>query len=417
MVRTGVIWVISSVLLVSIGLLAVSGVAIADETTLTVTVTDQDGEPIQGAEVTAEWSDGSGSDVTRSNGNALIDVPSDSTVDVSVEHEDYVQNVPKRVFDPTEGVTIEMAEPGTAELTVLDEEDGEPVENVQLRIEHTEIGEHDDGALVDIIETGPDGVAEIADIEQRSYAVDTRRAGYLDVETEFDLDDSEVSETIEIESARIDIEFLVTDDHFSPPQSLQGASITVDGSAAGETGSDGTQVTRLDVNDEYEITIDKDGYDAKTSTFRAGEEPETIEFSIQRTPEITIQPLQTAVVVGQQTQVTIIDAYADPVTGAEVTLNGENVGETDDQGQLRFNVTESGENVIEAQSAGLSDSVSIEGYDPAAEQPDDPPENGDDADDGDEDDEEDTDSFGPGFGVLVALVSLLGVAVALARRE
>lgn len=414
MFRKGVATALVVLMMLCIGVLVAGGALATDQTTLTISVTDQNGNAIGGAEVTAEWDDGDASAVTASNGQALIDVPADADVSVHVEHDTYVQNVAKAVDDPSGSVTIQMALPGTAEITVLDQDSQDPVEDVDLRIEHTSVGEHDDGALVDVITTGPNGIAEISGIEQREYAVDTSKPGYLVVDTEIQLDSSSISETIEIESSRVDIEFRVRDNHFSPPQPLADAQIQVDGSSAGTTTSDGTQVTRLDVNDNYEISISKDGYDSITETTRIGEESETIDFSIRRTPEINLDPLQTAVVVGQPTQVTITDAYGDPVDQAAVTLNGESVGATDPQGMLRFDITQGGENTIEAESRGLRDSVTIQAYDPDA-----PAETDGSADDagGEESDDGDTDSFGPGFGVGAAIAAIAGLAVAMKRRE
>jgi len=415
-------------LLVCLGVIAAGSAVADDQTTMTVEVTDQDGTVIEDAEVTANWDDGSGTDVTRSNGQAYIDVPSDGDIDVTVEHENFVQNVPKTGVDPTDTVGVEMAPPGTATITVVSE-DGETVDDVQLALSHTEIGNHDDGEQIATATTESDGTAEISDIEQRTYAIETDRSGYLGMATEFDLDDEEISETLEVESSRVDIEFNVTDDHdhFSSPVPLEGAAIEVDGSSAGETGSDGTQVTRIDVNDEYEVVVDKAGYDAETRTIEVGEQEEMFGMSIQRTPEIIIEPLQSAVVTGQPTLVTITDAYGDPVAEASVIVNDEHVGETDEQGMTMFNVTDTGENTIEATSNGLESTVTIEGVDPDAVEEviendgtdtDDADDTAD-ADDADDtaDEADDEDTFGPGFGALAAIGAIAGLTILLLRRE
>ncbi|MFW6434903.1 MAG: SpaA isopeptide-forming pilin-related protein [Halovenus sp.] len=391
-------------LFVGLCLGALGTVSAQEETTMTVSVTDGDGNPISDAEVTASWGDDEGTDTTRSNGNALIDVPSDADIEVSVEHPDYVQNVPREVDDPENRVDIEMLEPGAAEITVVESENGDPVEDVELVLTHTDVGKHDDGVEVATIETDADGVAEISEIEQREYAVETNRPGYLINRTTFDLNTDQISERIEIESRNVEIEFNVTDSYLDSP--VQGATITVDGSSAGTTTSDGTQVTRLAVNDNYDVTVDKEGYNEKTRELQVGEQSATFDMTIRRTPEISIEPLQTAVVAGQMTQVTITNAYGDPVPDASVSLNGESVAQTNAEGIATFTVSDAGENTVSAESQDLEDSVTIEGVEQTA---------GNETDDGNGDGG--TDTVGTGFGVVVAVLAILGVTVALSRRR
>ena len=147
-------FVVVAALIVSLGIGTLGTVSAQEQTTMTVSVTDGNGDPISDAEVTASWGDGEGTDTTRANGNALIDVPTGADIEVSVEHPDYVQNIPKTVDDPDNTVSIEMLEPGAAEITVVDEENGEPVEDVQLTLTHTNVGRHDDGAEVVHVRSG-----------------------------------------------------------------------------------------------------------------------------------------------------------------------------------------------------------------------------------------------------------------------
>jgi len=385
------------------------GSASADETTtMTVNVTDQDGDPLGDIEVTAQWDDGEGTDTTRSNGNALIDVPATATVHVTLEDPAglVVQNVEKRVEDPTQRVDIQMAPPGSVEFTVSDVDGDEPIEDVRLRLRHTEVGKYDDGELVASVESNAAGVVTVSDIEQRSYELTTSRAGYLDTEREVDLDSSTVTQEIELESRNVEVEFSVTDSYLQSP--LRDATIRVDGSSAGSTQSDGTQITRLPVNDNYEITVEKDGYDAVTERLILAEESRVFEAEIRRTPAVHIQPLQTSVVTGQPTQVTITNAYDDPVSDATVSLNGDPVGTTDAQGMVQFNVTTAGENTVAVESEGLESSMTIQGFNPDAA-----PAASDQSDVADEE----TDSFGPGFGVGIAIVSILGLALIVTRRS
>lgn len=408
MKRLGVILLVCA--LVAGGSLVVLGtVSAQEETTVTVSVTDENGNAIEGATVTAAWDDtdeyGAGEDSgeTRSSGNVLLDVPTnadEANVEITAEHPDFVQNLPVSVDNTSEVVDVEMREPGSVSIRVVNTNDN-PVSNVRLRIRHTNT------AIVDVVETGPDGIAEVSELERRSYIVDTNRPGYLSNQTEFELDFAEVDHRIQIEQRNVEIEFSVTDDYLD--DSLEGATIQINGEPAGTTTSDGTQVSRRGVNDNYQITVNKEGYDPVTRQLRVGEEPTDFEVAIRRTPEISIEQLQTAVVTGQQTQIQITNAYGDPVSGATVSLNGESVGTTNDQGIATFEVNQAGDNTLLVESDGLEDSATIEGIDESS---------GNESQNQTEDDEDDdADSVGPGFGAVVALVAIAGLSVALSRRR
>lgn len=395
--------------------------AVQDLGTVQVTVVDRSGEGLGDIEVTASWDDGEETESTRTNGQALIDVPVGETVEFTVSDPDgeYVRNhQPVEASNAAgEQLSIEMAEPGDVELSVVDTA-GDPVEGTELTLFH-----EGDSRIVERVTTDGEGIATVPDIERRSYDVEAIRAGYNSAAANFTLAGSGTSETIEIESNRVNVDFTVTDDHFDPAQPVQGATIDIAGfGSLPGTFSDGTQNQDLPVNDEYEITVDKEGYDPAEVTLDVGEEPTSLNASIQRTPAITIDQLQDAVVVDQPTLVTITNAYGEPVSGASVSVNDDSVGETDDQGQIFFNVTDTGENELTASYEGLTASGTIVGVEPSADTPADP-DGGDeddsgadaDGDDGD-DDEASDDGSGPGFGVLAAVVAVFGLAL-LARRR
>jgi len=381
-------------------------VSAQEETTMTISVTDENETPIPGATVTAQWEAGenyeAGEDSaeTRSNGDVLLDVPTNATVELTAEHPEYVQNIPVRVEDPTEDATLEMREPGSVTFTVIDTEENS-VDNVRLRIRHR------NSAIVDVVKTNQNGVVEVQELEQRPYTVDTIRPGYLTNTTQFEITTQTEAHRIQIESKNVEIEFSVIDSYLEEP--LEGATISMDDSPAGTTTSDGTQVSRRGVNDNYEITVEKDGYETRSREIRLGEEPTTVNMSLRRTPEISIDQLQTSVVTGQQTQVTITNAYGDPVSGATISVNGAEVAETNEQGVAMFQVNQTGDNEILAQSANLQDSATIRGIDESDD---------DETTNQTEDDESGgSDSLGSGFGALVAVVAIVGGALVLSRRR
>jgi hypothetical protein len=389
-----------------------------------VIVKDRAGNRLSDIEVTAEWGDGqTNSDTSTSRGRVLIDVPPNTDVEFSVNDSDdaFVRNhQPVRVDSAAldEPVTIQMAPRGGVTFAVVDT-NGNPVEDTQLQLTH-----ESDPRTVDIVETGTDGTVTVSGIEQRSYNVNILRAGYLREQQIVEVNEQEVSEEIEIESARVTVDFTVLDDHFSEPRPLEGAEVEIAGGQRVPTDASGEAQARIQVNDDYEVTTILDGYQERTTTLRVGEKPTSLEIRTQRNPAISINQLQNAIVVGQPTQVTITNAYDEPVEGATVSLNDDTVGETDLQGQVVFNITQAGANTIEASYQSLSAETMLEGVDPNQSM------DGDESDEGTDESDEETDgsdtaddsengddAIGPGFGIVAALGAVIGLALLAARRR
>ena len=396
-----------------------------------IIVEDPNGDRLSDIEVVASWGENqSSSDTTTSQGRVLLDVPANEHVEFTVNDTDgeFVRNhqprrvLPNRIDGP---ITIQMAVRGQIDFTVVDTSD-EPVEGARLRLTHD-----DDERTVTTIFTDENGDALVSDIEQRTYRVNVLRAGYNTTQETVELSADATASTIEIESHRVNVDFTVFDDHFEEPEPLEGATVDIESVGSPiPTDENGETQARLPVNDNYELTVLLDGYQETTTTLRLGQEPTAVELQTQRDPSISINQLQDAIVVGQPTQVTITNAYDEPVENAMVSLNDESVGQTDAQGQIVFNITETGTNTIEASASGLSASTTLEGIDPDADSGDDTDDGTDDSmDDGAEgttgdasaddsdDDSGSADAIGPGFGLLAAVGAVLTIALLARRRE
>lgn len=399
-----------------------------------VIVEDRSGTRLSNIRVTAEWGDGeSDSATTSSAGRALLDVPNNANVEFFVNDtaNQFVRNHQPVTVGPAnidDAVTIQMAQWGQTEFTVVDAED-EPVPEATLRLFH-----EGDTRLVDLVTTGEDGTVSVSGIEQRSYDVAISRAGFNRSDQTIEVADGG-AETFEIERHRVNVDFTVRDDHFEEPRPLEDATVDIESVGSPlPTDESGETQARIPVNDNYRVTVLLEGYREATRTLRLSQRPTSLEITTQRTRSISINQLQNAIVVGQPTQVTITNAYAEPVEGATVLLNDETVGQTDAQGQIVFNISQAGDNTIEAKSRGLTASTTLQGVDPDAggsedtdgsdggteEQTDSTDESDDETDastseDG-ADDGDSADAIGPGFGVAAALVALLGVGL-LTRRS
>jgi PGF-CTERM protein len=391
---------------------AIGGVAGQDTVTVDVTLVDQDGEGVGDAELTATWDGGSDTATTTSGGAALLEVEAGADVEISVDHPVYVRNQPYEIEDASvpEGenrlpVEVDVSMSGTTTVTVTDEA-SQPIGDVAVRFRQQFENRSND--VVETIRTDQNGVAETAELERGEYEVWTRAEGFLDTYRDFTLSDPEAELDITISRGSVELTVNVTDDHFDPPLPVENANIQIEDDVL-STRSDGTRTTDMAVNTIYEISVTKDGYGSVTEEIKISEADATMNVSISRTPEITVDSAQDRVVVNESTTVTVTDAYGDPVEGTTVSLNDEELGETDANGQLTIQITAAGQQTIAASDGDLSDSITIEGVSPGSDEtptqtatPTEEP--------------EDDDSLGPGFGVGTGLVALVAAAL-LARRR
>jgi len=392
----------------TVGHAAIGGVAAQNgEVTLTITVVDSDGNTVSGIDLSVTWDGGDGGPrnaTTRANGQALVDVPEGSDVEITIDDDRYVRNRPFTLSDAsTERVEVPISRSGTATITVR--QASGPVADAQVSL-------RDDTDWVGTYRTDDDGVITTDRLEKGEYRVFTRKSRYLINRTSITVPgDGEATSTVLLRRGTVEARFVVTDDHFEDPRPVENATIEIAG--VGTTLStlpDGTRSTDLPVNRDYEITVTKGGYGSEVRTLEVGQEPVTFEASIQRTPGLNIRAANSRVVVGESTTVTVANEYDERVSGATVSVAGESAGETDSQGQVTVPIESEGNVTIEATDGDNSASVIVEGVDPSSDDtptatatPEPTP-------------TESAGVFGDGFGIVAALLALLG-AVLLARRR
>ena len=393
-----------------IAALAVGAVA-ADPVTLTVSVTDQDGDPVGGATVEATWENGTGetgtvSGVTANNGNVLLDAPEGASVELDVEDDAYVRNRPLRIENASESsVDLGVTRSGTATVTVVDDENRTQA-NATVRV-------REDGRTVDRGETGADGVFETARLERGDYDVTVVKPGYREASRVVTVT-ADAGTEIAIERGTTTLEVRTLDDHFDPPMPIETASVEVSSSVFdGQVSvTEGTASLTVPVNALYTVAVVKDGYEPSLERVRVRESPASAKATAQRTAALTVAPANQRVLVGETTRVTVRNAYDEPVAGATVEVDGEAVGETDDRGEVDVPIPSAGNRTIVARDGAVaSDPVTVEGVDTAEEA------DGNDSDgagNGTEggDGAGTTDDENPGFGVVAALLALLAVGVA-----
>jgi len=334
-------------------LAGVGGAAAAQsDVTLTVTVVDESGESISGVDLSASWDGGSTNETTRSNGQALVDVPAGADVTIRATHPEYVLRDPVVVEDADGGaVEIEMAPTGTATVTV-ESADGDPVGNAVVRLFR-------DGSLVVNERTDDGGTLVTERVETGEYRLVAFGRGYLRTETTVDVD-GDVSTTVDVEEGSALATVSVVDDHFDPARPLRDATVRIEGVGSVQTLGGGEATLGVPVNSRLDVAVSRPGYENVTRTVRVNESPVNFTVATNRTDELTLESDAREIDAGGQVSLTVTDEYGDPVSGATVSLDGEAVGETDADGRATLSIDSGGEHTIAVTSGEVAAETTVE---------------------------------------------------------
>jgi len=404
--------VAATVLLIAV---VATGGAVAqnDPVTLTVAVTDQDGDAVGGVTVEAAWETESGetgtaSGMTASNGNVLLDVPEGASVNLDVDDDTYVRNTPLRIDDATASdVALDVSRSGIATVSVVDNQNRSQADaTVTIR---------EGGRSIDRGETDSDGTYETARLERGTYQVTVVKPGYYETQREVTVSLS-TEVTVGIERGTVTLDVRTFDDHFEPPEPIDNGSVRVSSSVYdGEVSvTEGTASLNVPVNAAYTVEVVKDDYDATPKRVRVQESAISTNVTAQRAQTLSVTSVNQRVLVGEMTRVTVRNAYDERVAGATVIVDDEEVGETDDRGEVDVPISSAGDRTIVAQDGAIeSEPITVEGVETAAEAD----SGGNESNDTDDDGSGDTDDGAPGFGVLATVLALLVAAAAAGRRH
>ena len=385
----------------AVAVLATGGAAGADVVTLTVSVTDQDDQPVGGVDVVATWEDSgetqTATGTTASNGRVFLDVPESATVEIDVEDDTYIRNRPLTVDEASESeVDLAVSRSGTASVSVVDTRD-RPQADARVRIRER-------GLTVDHGQTDDSGVYASNRVERGTYTLRVVKPGFFETRQEVTID-GEANATVEIERGEVELTVRVLDDHFDPPEEIETSTVSLDSSvySAQVTATDGRASLNVPVNVGYTAEVVKDGYDPTPERISVREQDMTVNVTAQRTASLTLTSANERVIVGERTRVTVRNAYDEPVAGATIEVDGDAVGETDDRGELVVTIDAPGDRTIIATDGDVSsDPVTVEGV-------------SEDTPDADADVDE-TDDGAPGFGIIAAAIALIAAAAAAVRR-
>ncbi len=391
------------------GAVAAADAAQPDLVTVMMMVQTNEGEPVGGASVEVFYDSGSNQTQTFSNGQALVDVPRGTDITVDVTDDDFVLNRPVGATNVDGDTVVEVTMYPKATMVVETADDGGTVRNAQVSV--TKRGSE---AELDSDTTGDDGIYQLDDIETGVYDVTVVKRGYLREQVEINLTQPSTGQTVVLEEATTNLDVRVFDDHFRSPQPLSDAVVTVvtDGQEvlSGRTGDNGRRQLSVGVNGQYTIRVTKDDYTMTERTIVVGESGQELEFNVRRTPTLTVRPGADSVAAGETVLVQVRNAYGESVEGATIERDGERVGTTDANGELRVEIPETGEfEIVASQNGVTSEPTVIEGIDRA------PDTTETTTTTETTETTEESDPL-PGFGPVVALVAAV-LAIALLRRR
>lgn len=391
------------------GTLASADAAQSDLVTITVEVQTDEGDPVGGADVEVRYDGGSNQTQTFSNGQALVDVPRGATVTIEVTDDEYVINRPVRTSDVDGETLVRVTMYPKATMVVETADEGGTVRDAQVSI-----SKRGSGVELDSDTTGDDGIYQIEDIETGVYDVTVVKRGYLREQTAVNLTQPSTGRTVTLEEATATLDVRVFDDHFRSPQPLSDAEVTVvtggEEVLSGRTGDNGRRQLSVGVNGQYTVRVTKDDYTTTEQTIVVGETGQELEFNVRRTPTLTVRLGADSVAAGESVLVQVRNAYGESVEGATIERDGERVGTTDGNGEIRVEVPDVGDFEVVARQDGVtSDAATIEGIDRATETTETTTATTTET-------TEESDPL-PGFGPVVALVAVLVAIAALRRRR
>ena len=386
----------------AVAILATGGAAGADVVTLTVSVTDQDDDPVGGVDVVATWEESGETETatgtTASNGRVFLDVPENATVEIDVDDDTFIRNRPLTVEGASESdVELAVSRSGTAAVSVVDTRD-RPQADARVRL-------RDGDGTVDRGQTDGSGVFTSSRVEQGTYTLRVVKPGFFETTQEVTID-GDANATVEIERGEVELTIRVFDDHFDPPEPIETSTVRLQSAVydAQVTATEGRASLNVPVNVAYTAEVVKDGYDPTPEQISVREQDMTVNVTAQRTPSLTLTSANERVIVGERTRVTVTNAYDELVAGATIEVDGDAVGETDDRGELVVTIDAPGDRTIVATDGDVSsDPVTVEGV-------------SEDTPDADTDADE-TDDGAPGFGLFAAVFAVIAAAVLVAVRR
>jgi PGF-CTERM protein len=241
-------------------------------------------------------------------------------------------------------VTVEVARKGSATVSLTSPSG--PVDSASVRLVQA-------GERVASGETDADGTFSTGVVEQGRYTLVTGKPTYYTNRTRVDVDSEDTEVEVPMRTGATQVEVLVVDDHFDDPRPVNNATVQF-GDVGTVRTTGGTAVFAVAVNTRHTVRATQPEYDTARRQYSVGESSDSIRLTIQREPTLVVQPTNRQVVVGESTALDVVDAYGDPVANATISLDGESVAETDDDGEARVTIESGGNHTLTASADGVT---------------------------------------------------------------
>lgn len=301
--------------------------AAVQATTLHITVKDSDdGSVIKGASI---YIDGSYEGTTGSSGTYSYYHSDSDDFTLKVTKSNYDNWVEEIGGDDT-SVTVRMTSDTLAlKVTVYDADSFGPVSGIWVNVKG------DDGTS-DSDRTDSSGLAEFDVTKDEDYTVTIDADGYASFSQDVSMSDE--ARSVQYWLYPTDrFAFKVLDADGDP---ISGATVTVGGTVKGTTGSEGTVATTLDTGESYLVKVTADGYQDYSQEMYIGENAVLTTINLVRSTSSVF--------------LSVFDASKSPVSGATVTLDGDEVGQTDSYGRYTFSSLVAGTHTITVTATGYS---------------------------------------------------------------
>lgn len=301
---------------------------LADTNTLIITVTDDyDDSAIKGASVYAA---GTYVGTTNSYGEFEYTHSKSSNFRLTVEKEGY--DTWTDIISHTKSFqNVEMErETGTLQINILDADSLQPLENAIVQITSPDTD--------DSKSTYEDGSVKFSVNVGSTYIVEIKKDSYNTLVKEVEI--KERSQSVDYLMQRNDLViFRVSESETGLP--IEGASIYIDGNLEGTTDTDGRYTSYIDHERSYNIEIKVNDYQSYQENHYFSSDDILYSVSISK----TLYPVSIAV----------YDSGKVPIENAEIYIDGEFFGKSDDYGQSGVTNLDAGRHNFEIRKSGYSD--------------------------------------------------------------
>jgi hypothetical protein len=364
-------------------------------TTLEVVVVDDTGDRLADATVNASWSGERATKETTSNGTVVFAVPRRATVFLSVSHPDFVADETVVASDVSEQARVSFRT--TGQLVVTARGNGQRLENARVTVA-------DGDAVVAEGRTDDDGRFSTDTLQQGTYNLTLTRTGYAGV-TESVAVYGRTTQTVQLRRGSTELVVQVVDPYFDPVEPVGNATVTYGGFDGDTTTGNGVARLLVPLNSRAPVTVEREGYRTTERTVSVAEDERVVTVNVSRAPVLDASLSADSVQAGEPVLVSVRNAYDDPAAGVTVALDGEQVAETDADGEASVTVP-AGDHTLSLSAEGVETTLSVTGEEtptPTPTSTSTPP----------PDSSPTTTTTGPGFGPALAVLALVVTAVAL----